>query len=740
MLPFSPKRSRLAASLLFAPCVLALVSGARAQNAPAQNQDEEEVVRISSDIVQTDVMVFDRNGKFVDGLKPEQFELKVDGKPQQIAFFDRVQAGTVNEDAQLAAARGAGSRPGGGVALPLDRGRTVIFFVDDMHLSATSAANIRAALQHFIDDEIGQNDVAAVVSASGQIGFLQQFTDNKAVMRAAVARINTRGFTVRDGQTPQMSEVQALAAERNDLSVMDYFVDALLRDNPMLSRASAEQMVEARARAMLQQSEGLATNTLSSLYSVMRFSSPIPGRKILFFISDGFVIDDVRGGLRDRMRLVADAAARAGVVIYSLDAAGMRSGQADAASAGNFDPGGRLSLANTGESSEMQSPLFTLAGETGGRALTNTNALVHSVSSALKETALYYLLAWKPAQAGGGAKYQRIEVSVRDRPDLKVIVRAGFYGVGGPAADLTTKENSKGKKQQQQSASAKADGATPDNQVSAAGRDLLAAMRAALPRTALPTTLSLGYVLQPQTGEAVLTTLVEIDRSALTFAGGERPRADLDLLCAVLDDHGKTVSNYANSLTVTLNSSAASSPQENVIVSVQSKLPPGLYQVRAAARDSRNGRTGSATQWVEIPEAKKGQLILSSIFLGSHATSAGGAAPAQGEAQPLVSVNAGHHFARSSSIRFLTYIYNAALPSSSPDLAMQVQIFRDNQPVFTAPLKKVNTEGLKDTTHIPYMAELPLQTFPAGRYVLQLTAIDRASKSAASQRANFIIE
>src|SRR5256714_2597873 len=399
MLRRSSFKSRPVVLLLAALCALAPCLRARAQGPPTPKQDDEEIVRISTDLVQTDVMVFDRDGKCVDGLKPEQFDLKVDGRPQQIVFFDRVQAGTVNEDAQLAAARGVKSGASGGV-LPLDRGRTVIFFVDDLHLSASSAAHIRDTLRRFIDEEIGQNDEAAVVSASGQIGFLQQFTDNKAVLRAATSRINTRAYATRDGQSPVMTEVQALAIERNDNSVLDFFVDALLRENPLMRREMAEQLVETRARTILQQSAGVSVNTLASLRSVVRASSPLPGRKVLFFISDGFVVDEMEGSLREQMRSVADAAARAGVVIYSLDAAGLRSSQEDASSTGTFDPAGRLSQTNMSEGCTLQAPLFALANETGGRALVNSNALLHSVSGALKETALYYLLAWQPAARG----------------------------------------------------------------------------------------------------------------------------------------------------------------------------------------------------------------------------------------------------------------------------------------------------------------------------------------------------
>src|ERR1700730_14406508 len=66
-----------------------------------------DVVRVNTSLVQTDVMVFDQQGGFVDGLKREQFALKIDGKPREISFFERIVAGSRSEEAQIAAARGA---------------------------------------------------------------------------------------------------------------------------------------------------------------------------------------------------------------------------------------------------------------------------------------------------------------------------------------------------------------------------------------------------------------------------------------------------------------------------------------------------------------------------------------------------------------------------------------------------------------------------------------------------------
>jgi VWFA-related protein len=732
MLPFRPK---FAASILAALCLLAPARAQQQAQPAPRHQDDEDVVRISTQLVQTDVMVFDKSGKFVEGLKPEQFELKVDGRERPIVFFDRVQAGTVNEDAQLAAARGVKSATGGAV-LPLDRGRTVVFFVDDLHLSAGSSMRMRKTLLRFIDEEIGQNDVAAVISASGQIGFLQQFTDDKVVLRAAASRVNPRPFSVRDSESPPMTEAHALAVERRDTGVLSYFVDALLRENPGMRAEVAETLVEQRANLILTQSRSVAVNTLASLRATVRGAAPLPGRKILFFISDGFLVEDRGGELRDWMRRVTDAAARSGVVIYSLDAEGLRTNTPDASASTGFDPSGRLSMTDFSEGSLLQSPLFTLAGDTGGRALINTNALGHAVAGALKETSLYYLLAWKPEVAAevGEPKYRHVDVAVRDHPDLRVIVRRGFFD--SPPPEVSTRDDGKKKKKADEKKAAAADAA---QQKPLADRELQTALRAALPTSGLPTSLALGYV-NGQNGLGLLTASVEVEHTALTYEQGEQPRATFDAVGLVLDDHGKPVSGFKQQLDVRPVPGADTSGR-HVVFSSQMHVPPGLYQVRVATRDTRSGRVGSAMQWVEIPEFKQGKLSLSSIFIGERQSSVRPEDLKPDEVARGVLLSVDRRFARTSWVRLTTFIYNAVpAADSKPDVALQVQVFRDDQPVFTAPLTKVSTEGVADTSRLPYAAELALASFPAGRYVLQVTAIDRSAKTTALQRTSFVVE
>jgi hypothetical protein len=209
--------------------------GQGTQPATQAQQDTDDVIRINTELVQTDVLVFDKGGRFVDNLQREQFEVRVDGKPVPVSFFDRVVAGSTREAMlEAAARRGATalekSAPAATASVS-DRGRTIIFFLDDLHLSADSVQRTRQSILRFIDNEMGLSDQIAIASASGQIGFLQQFTDNKTVLRSAVARINHRPYIIRDSENISMTEYTALKIDQGDRDAMNYYAEELLKAN-----------------------------------------------------------------------------------------------------------------------------------------------------------------------------------------------------------------------------------------------------------------------------------------------------------------------------------------------------------------------------------------------------------------------------------------------------------------------------------------------------------------------------
>jgi len=744
--------------LLLSAACWACASQASAQEQGSSRQGPD-VVRVNTSLVQTDVMVFDKQGGFVDGLKRDQFVLKVDGQTRDISFFERVVAGSRNEEAQLAAARGNpvnGQRPASTGAIPLDRGRTVFFFIDDMHMSIGSMKQVKLMLERFIDREMGQNDEAAISSPSGQIGFLQQLTDDKLVLKAAVARLKAKDFKNNDWESPPMSEYQAMSIEGLNDDVFTFFVDDLIRRNPFTPRGVAEEMVHARASAIVQRSIYVATSMLAPFKSLITTMAPLPGRKLVFFVSDGLPLNPRNSDSYERMKDVTSAAAAAGVVIYAIDARGLTPGMTDASTEGTFDPSGRLTRSAGGELVAAQTALTALAVDTGGRAFFNSNALASAVTTSLKETSNYYLLAWRPESGEQRpAKAHRIEVSVNGRPELVVRFRRAFGEVSPSSA--TNKPG--------------------EGRPKLPGDLIREAIRATYPRADLPVAVSLHFLDVAQHGGTLTASVKASTRSLVFEKQATQTVAILDIGGAVFTDQGTPVSSFNRRLTIKANSGDASSrPPDSISYNHFCALKPGLYQVRVAAVDSKQLRVGSATRWIQIPDLGTKALTLSSLIVGERKAVSGepaaldasepGKAP---DALSQVALNVDHHFSRSSHLRFLTFVYNAraaapgataptpapvpvaggtnSLPASSTtgpaishDLAVQVQVFRDNEPVITTPLRKIQLEGVSDLARLPYAAEITLDTLAPGRYVLLVTIIDRLAKASASQRFDFQVD
>lgn len=733
------KRSFGSRLFILSAILLCLAAVAR-----AQTQEKEDVVRVETELVQTDVMVFDKEGKFVDGLTREQFELRVDGRPVPLAFFERVSAplpkGVAAPGATAAAANAAiASRA---------RGRTIIFFVDDLHLSLDSLNPTRAAITHFIDEEMVPGDLAAIVTASGQLGFLQQFTDNKAVLRAAVARLKNIPYIVGDGEQPPMSDYIATRIANGDRQAAGFYITKIQEGVYSKSAAAAGmgggannvngifEMVKMRATNITKQMESVTNGSLSALEKLVQMAGQIEGRKLIFFVSDGFYLDGKNSAstANRRLQLVTDSAARTGSVVYSIDARGLFAPFHDASGSKARDPNGFLDRSSVGEATLAQDGLANLAGETGGQFLKNQNYFDHWVSRVLDETSNYYRIAWKPEnEEQKGARFKRVEVAVAGRPDLTVRLHRGYV----PAA-VRAAEESKGDK-----AGAKPDAksATPKAaEAKGAEADFRAAFTAPAGKHGLPTALSTSYVDVPDKG-AVLTAAVEVRTAALDYGADGKQPASVDMVGVVLNDQGKQVSNFSKRLTVAPSapSASGSGEQPGVIYNHRAPLTPGLYQVKAAARDSRGGQLGSAVQWIEIPDLSKKQLTLSSLHLGGRQVGGGGA---DGSA-PQIQFSVNRQFSRSSKVDFLGFVYNAARAgggAGAVDLSVTLRVLRDNKAVVSSPSRKLAPEAGADLARIPVTGAISLGQLPAGRYELEVGVSDNVARTNAVERIVFEIK
>lgn len=717
-------KSLYAVLLLAANCLVA------AAQQPATSP-QTDVVRVNTELVQTAVTVLDKKGNFVEGLQREQFELTVDGKPRQVAFFERIAAGSTRE--RELADRGVGVNPNAPLPPATIPGRTIVFFIDDLHLSPDSLNRTRMMLQHFLDHEMSTKDNVAIVSASGQIGFLEQFTNNRAVLDAAVGRLFPRqydaeGFGV--GSSTKMTEFMAYTIDtaKDDGKVMRFYIEECMKGSSTfkqarqalaLIRASCEQQVRSSARAVLMQSAQITQNTYNSLESLMRSAARAPGRKLAFFVSDGFLLEagPHAAANRDKLEHVIDAAQRAGVVVYTIHSQGLvNDAFVDPQNKRPMDGNGRLDIAALGAVEATQDALHALANDTGGRALRNTNFFGSWVSNVLDETSNYYLVAWRPENEEEKApKFRQVKISIAGQPELTVRAPKGYVAgpKPAPAAPAATASGSDAKGPK-----------TPESEM----RDALVD---SYPVHGLPVLLSLTYLNTPANG-LVVTSSMEIAGTGLTFGADGKQPATLRLAGVVLNDKGKIAGSFRNQLNINPRSGQGN---EGIFYNHHTPLAPGIYQFRVAARDEKSGNVGSAMQWIVIPDLSRNQLTLSSLLLGGQVIE--DRANKSDKAQVQLSVD--HYFARSSPLGYWIFVYNAKRDAGgNPQLTVQTHVLRDGQPVLSSPQRKVSSGG-PDPQRIPFGEELALKTLAPGRYDLKVVITDSLAGTTASQLADFIV-
>jgi VWFA-related protein len=686
---------------------------------------QDDVVRVNTELVQTAITVVDKKGKFVEGLNRGDFELLIDGKPRQIDFLERVSAGSARE-AQLAQRQQSQvSVPTAPAANPTVRGRTVIFYIDDLHLSFSSLNSTRQMIAHFLDSEMNGKDSVAIVSAKGQIGFLQQFTNNKQVLQAALARVNVQPSEARTqgmGNTP-MSEfiaftIESKSGRQND--VLTVYVQECLKQSgaPKVDRRTAEvlrlsceNLVRSNARAILTQTGHNTERMFESLEGLMRSSARLPGRKIVFFISDGFLSlgGPLGDSLSNKLKQITDAAQRANAVVYSIDARGLVSGSLDATNNLVSDANGRMATLATTEILATQDSLNALAADTGGRALRNQNYFDRWVEKVLDETSNYYMIAWRPStEEEKESKFRNLKISITSQPDLTVRAPRGY--IQGPQTPQMIAVASSDKPK------------TKANELHDALADFYAS-------GSLETVLSLTHLNSPTNGP-LLTSSFQIASHSLDYGNDGRQPATVKLAGVILNDKGKVTASFQKQLDVKpINS--ADGDSSGVIYNHREPLTPGIYQVRVAARDERSGRVGSAMQWVVIPDLSTRQLTLSSLLIGGQVVDNSKSAQVQ--------LSVDHHFSRSDHLGYWIFVYNAKRDArGATNLVAETEVLRDGKVVLTNSRKLSNDSP--DPERIPYGADLTLKSLPPGTYDLRVRIIDAIAGTSATQTAGFVIQ
>jgi VWFA-related protein len=690
------------------------------QTAPAQtpapaDEPEDDVVRITSNLVQFDAVVTDKQGRHVADLKPEDFEVYVDGRRQEISNFTFVAGESVGATAaRTDTSKGAPAPPPPPV--PLSAGqvrRTIALVADDLGISFDDIAGVRRALKKFVDEQMQPGDLVAIMRTSAGVGALQQFTTDKQMLYRAIERVrwNPQGragvstFPPLEYQPPKLGAAKGAAGGGREQG----------KDEEGEDSAGASDPVE-------ELREGVFTvGTLGALSFIVRGMGELPGRKSVVVFSGGFQIyrdpskpEDFRGSDRviESLRRLTDAANRASVVIYTMDARGLVYTGLSAMDQFNPRTGSSPDFSGLQSRSDIfrrnQEGLAYLAEQTGGIFIRDTNDFVGGLRRVLDDQTGFYLIGFRPSQdvfepLKGKTRFNKFEVKLK-RTGLSIRTRAGFLGF------IETRKQPAARTRNEQ---------------------ILAALTSPLTSGGLTLRLTSLYS-SPSPKTAVVDSLMHIDASQLKLtdeADGWK-KAVIDVVAIVFGENGEAVDEINRTETVRARGEALQLMLSEGLVYMM-KLPvrkPGAYQLRVAVRDTQTERLGSASQYIEVPDLSKGRLALSDVVL----TAAEDEAPAKGAAanDPLREATL-RRFKRGSKIDFIYHIYNAKVDRATgrPRLVTQARMFRDGQPVFAGPVTPFDPGSQTEMTRLKAGSRIQLgMNLAPGEYVLQLVVTDELSK------------
>ena len=731
-----------------------------AQTKPQQKLPEDETLRIETELVQIEVTVTDKQGKVIKDLKQSDFELKADGKLQEIGYFS---VGTSVTPARWITTETVKKNKAETSVEPtreVRAGRYIVLAIDDLHLSFSSLNYTRKALVKFVDQQMAGGDQVALITTSGQLGMFQQFTSDRDILKRAIERLSLRERKVftSSSDVPRITPYQAeLIDDNRDPDALTVAVNEIMAQQPGTTRQSATQQAQMKARSIVAENTSITKSTLTTLELIIRSLRELPGRKSLVMMSDGFLLGGSNQGAMDNLRKITDAATRSGLVIYALDARGLVAmpGSMDASQPGfgmEIPPGARQRIESSSIEAERDG-LNALSRETGGFPIFNNNDLSLGLQKIVEDTETYYLLAFEPLVSYRDGRFRKLEVKVRNHSEYKVRSSKGYFAPDDKAVAKAAEKEVKEEAKLEQERLKNPEKAVKKETAAAVER-MNEALGSLFPLGGIPIEISTDFV-DTGKGEGYLALVGHLDVSKIRFEKvNDRFQATVELVGLIFDEKGKSVDSFSQNVGLNLRQATYEKIlKSGFLFNRRVKLAPGFYQVRIAAVREKPRQQGSAASWVEISDLSKKQLTLSSIFIAAEKENIFGTekAPIQDQSERKVEdtstiipkpTQISRHLKTGSSMDFTVFAYNGKQDSNGErDLVIQSQIMSGSRVVFASPLSKINQlPESKNEAFLPYAARLSLDKFPPGNYELRLVVIDRAVKTTAKRAISFVID
>jgi VWFA-related protein len=509
-----------------------------------------------TDLIIVDVSVLDHDRVPVSGLAAADFTVLEDGKRRPVVAFSAVNVpGPARNEAAAPWIRDA-PRDVVSNEVP-DEGRLVVILIDGSIPDGQSTVMARQIARAAID-ELGPGDLAAVVRSSvfGNNGLPQGFTADRARLIEAIDSPFT-GTTEPPGMTP------------------------LGLESPSPVPAGFD-----------------TKNQCEVIFDIARAMRDVPRRrKVLLFVGSAIGVGGVlrSGGeirpCRDQMMRELDMA---NVTVQAIDPVGLLTTAVTADYTTHLRMTANVQQGWARQNQSRVDNLRVLPDHTGGRLVANTNTPEDHLAAIFAESQSYYLLGFEPAAPSAGDAFHPIRVQVRRR-GVTVHSRSGY--LAQPRATLASASATN-------ATSREAGGAAP-------GPEVAAALDGALPRQDLPLSVAVApFGLPTGRNAAVAVTLGATLPAGATAGLGPRR---LGVTVGAFDSRGRSVGVASQTVEVPAELARPGRADEGLLTRLD--LPPGRYELRAAATDEASGTIGSVFSFVDVPDFSRDALAASGLLL-----------------------------------------------------------------------------------------------------------------------------
>jgi VWFA-related protein len=709
------KRSIAAFALFLAAASAALPQQVGENKSP--ESAETFTLSIGSNLVVEAVTVKDKQGHFVHGLTAEDFVLTENGAPQTIRYCEHQDltetakplppAGTSNEDITIYNRLARSKIASESIDKERYKDRRLMAFYFDM-TSLPPADQMRAlsAAEQFVRTQMTTADMIAILRYEGaSVDILQDFTSDRNRLLSIL-------------ETMVVGEGQGSEDTTDDSSTADTGA-AFGQDDSEFNVFNTDRQ-------------------LSALQTAAQMLGLVNEKKSLLYFASGMRLNGIDN--QAQLHATADAAIKAGVSIWTIDARGLVA-DAPLGDATQGSPGGQAMY--TGGSAmqvqtnfqQSQDTLYAIASDTGGKAFLDNNDLSRGIVEAQQAISDYYILGYYTTNTDRDGKFRRIRISLKKDQEAKLDYREGYY------ADKEFKKFNDVDRE----------------------RQLEDALMLDDPITDLTVAMEIDY-FQLNRAEYFVPIIVKIPGRELALAkrgGAEYTRIDFvgeikDLI------GGSTVENVRDYVNPKLSDyTAAQLAKRPIEYDTGFTLLPGKYSIKLLARDDETGRIGTYQTEFVIPNLNKEEkrVPLSAVVLSSqredlkdaiyNASKAKDAAK-NNAVDPLVQdgkrlipsvtrvFSSGHQvfvYFQAYKQQAATSAQVASAPTTQPPLFAFITLYQSGKKLFETTPKAIspNTGSRLGTMALNF--DLGVDQLPRGKYDCQVTVLDPTTQKAAFWRA-----